>query len=313
MAVLPWLAALAAVVLTALALYWLVVLTEGVYLGPRAVTGLYNRVAGRYDGIKQFDDEDEAYFLGRPVARFLAADPGQGASGGLPWLLDVAAGTGRLSLAVLRASGAGCRVVVLDRASAMLREARRKLSGQGWDDVVYLVHDASRLPFAADQFCVVACLEALEFMPQPAVALAELVRVAQPGGLLVLSNRIGREARLMPGRIFSREEFVETLRTLGAAGVEVMPWQVDYDLVLAVKQGVRLPATAQDWSDKLQCPGCGKSLAHVPVDAVPQALVCSACGWQMALLDGLWQAAPPSTVNLEDLPNPPGLLDQRSA
>lgn len=285
MAPLAGLLVLLGVLLVAALFYWLLVLTEGVYLGPRVVTGLYNRVARRYDTIKQFDDEDEAYFLGRPIERFLAA--GAAASSAPPWVLDVASGTGRLPLALVQAGAAGCRVVALDSASAMLHEAQRKLSRLGRHDIVYLVHDASRLPFSAGQFTVVSCLEALEFMPRPSAVLAELLRVAAPGGLLVLTNRIGREARLMPGKTFGQQELAETLRGLGAGGVEIRPWQMDYDLVLAVKQGTRQPTAAVAWNELLQCPVCG-STALEQRDA--QAVVCGACGWHIEQQAGLWQA-----------------------
>jgi ubiquinone/menaquinone biosynthesis C-methylase UbiE len=127
-----WAAALAGGVAVALLLYWLLVLTEGAYLGPGAVTALYNRAARRYDAIKQFDDEDEAYFLGRPIARFLAGQTSLAHPS--PWLLDVATGTGRLPLAVLRSSAGGCRIVALDRAAAMLAQAQQKLAAQGWPE-----------------------------------------------------------------------------------------------------------------------------------------------------------------------------------
>jgi ubiquinone/menaquinone biosynthesis C-methylase UbiE len=281
-----WLLALAGGILTVVVIYWLLVLTEGAYLGPRTVTVLYDRVARRYDGIKQFDDEDEAYFLGRPVARFLASQPAS--PDGPPWLLDVATGTGRLPLTVLQASQGACRVVALDRAAAMLAEARRKLDEQGWGDVIYLAHDATRLPFGGGQFPVVACLEALEFLPGPEAALAELLRVAQPGGLLVLTNRIGREARLLPGRTFSRERLSATLRLLGASGVEVMPWQMDYDLVFAVKKGQASGDSAADWIEKLRCPCCASP--PVRIAAAGQELVaCSTCDWRLVLIDGLWK------------------------
>ncbi|HSN73872.1 MAG TPA: methyltransferase domain-containing protein [Anaerolineae bacterium] len=281
-----WLLAVAGVILAAVAIYWLLVVTEGAYLGSATVTALYDRVARRYDGIKQFDDEDEAYFLGRPVARFLAGLPATSADP--PWLLDVASGTGRLPLTVLCASEGGCRVVALDRSSAMLAEARRKLDEQGWVDVVYLAHDAARLPFAGGQFPVVTCLEALEFMPQPAAVLAELLRVTQPGGLLLLTSRIGREARLLPGRTFSRERLSATLRSLGATGVEIVSWQMDYDLVFAVKQGQAAPADAGGWMRKLQCPCCGAQ--PVPdADAGQDILDCPTCAWRLELSDGLWR------------------------
>jgi SAM-dependent methyltransferase len=286
MSVWPWLLAAAGVLLVAFVVYWLLVLTEGAYLGSGIVTALYERVARRYDGIKQFDDEDEAYFLGRPVARYLAGLPDTHA--GPPWLLDVASGTGRLPLTVLRASSGGCRVVALDRSSAMLAEARRKLDEQGWAEVVCLVNDAVRLPFAGGQFSAVTCLEALEFMPDPAAVLAELLRVAQPGGLLVLTNRIGLDARLMLGRTFTRDSLSATLRSFGAASVEIMPWQMDYDLVFAVKQGPAAPAAAGDWREKLQCPRCGDQ-PGLQAGVGQETLACLACGWRLVLSDGLWR------------------------
>jgi SAM-dependent methyltransferase len=197
----------------------------------------------------------------------------------------VATGTGRLPLAVLSASNGGCRVVAMDRSDAMLAEARRKLGGQGWVDVVYLAHDAGQLPFGDGRFLVVCCLEALEFMPQPAYVLAELLRVAQPGGLVVLTNRIGREARLLPGRTFTRDGLSAELRSLGAAGVEIMPWQVDYDLVFAVKQGLAAADSVGDWREMVQCPRCGVQ----PVLAVSETLACPACDWRLVLSDSFWR------------------------
>lgn len=282
----PWLAALVGGLLLVAALYWLLVLTEGAYLGSGTVTTLYNRFARRYDAIKQFDDEDEAYFLGRPVARFLADFPT--ANGQKPWLLDVATGTGRLPLTVLRASEGGCAVLALDNSVPMLQQAHAKLHAQGWQDVVLLAANAQPLPFASGQFAVTTCLEALEFMPNPAQMLPELLRVTQPGGLLVLTNRIGRDARLMPGRSMASSDLNAALRALGAGAVEVLPWQMDYDLLLAVKQGRAAALPERLWQALLRCPHCQQ-----PPDAAagpPAQLICPRCGWTMTDQAGLWQA-----------------------
>lgn len=281
------LALAAAAVAVAALLYWLIILTEGVYLGPRAVTALYNRCARRYDAIKQFDAADEAFFLGRPIARFLAGHPP--AADGPPWLLDVASGTGRLPLAVQAAAPGACRTVALDRAEAMLAEAQCKLAAQAAqaDQVILLAHDAGRLPFADGQFAVTTCLEALEFMPAPDATLAEAVRVTQPGGLLVLTNRIGPDARLLPGRTWRREDLAARLRTLGVTGVEIMPWQMDYDLLFALKPGQPAARAAAEWIDLLRCPCCGGS----PAPAAGEATVsCPDCAWQLRLRQGLWRA-----------------------
>ena len=44
-----WLAGLALLSALAALLVWLLVVTEGAYLGPGVVTALYDRFAGRYD------------------------------------------------------------------------------------------------------------------------------------------------------------------------------------------------------------------------------------------------------------------------
>ncbi len=282
-----WLAALALLSALAALLVWLLVVTEGAYLGPGVVTALYDRFAGRYDRIKQFDDADEAHFLGEPVERYLASVRLGAAD--RPWLLDVAAGTGRFSLAVLRASEGRCRFVALDRSRPMLLQAVAKLARENWNDVVCLRHDASSLPFADGQFQVVACLEALEFLPDPRTALCELLRVTRPGGLVVLTNRIGRDARMMPGKTFSRMEMGELLRAANAGAVDIRPWQVDYDLVMALKaEPADVPADGIDWPAFARCVGCGADQSVVPGDD-PVVLQCSRCGWQLRSIDDIWQ------------------------
>ena len=56
------------VVLLALLLYWQLILAEGTYLGKRPVAWLYDLFAKRYNAIKQYDDADDARFLGSPLA-----------------------------------------------------------------------------------------------------------------------------------------------------------------------------------------------------------------------------------------------------
>ena len=109
-----------------------------------------------------------------------------------PLLLDVATGTGRVPLALLRNrfAATGGRIVGLDLSWGMLRQARAKLQDYDrWVDLVW--QDASHLPFDDGTFDAVTCMEALEFLPRPREALAEMVRVLAPGGLLAVTNRVG--------------------------------------------------------------------------------------------------------------------------
>ena len=149
-------------------------------------------------------------------------------------ILDVATGTGRLPLALLRRPDFEGRVVGLDLARRMLAQAAPKLTPH--QSRCLLVHqDAARLPFAADTFDAVTCLETLEFLARPQAVLLEMARVLRPGGLLLTTNRINWEARLMPGKAFSREELTGMLRACGLDGIRFQRWQVYYDLVWAVK------------------------------------------------------------------------------
>lgn len=279
-----WLAAaVVVVVVAAVALYWLLVITEGAYLGPRAVSLLYDRYAGRYDRIKEFDPAHERHFVGDPVARFLTGL--DGGTGGDDWILDVAAGSGRFAEAV-RASGVRSQpVVCLDRSAEMLRQARRKLDGPNAAGTsFFLQHDASPLPFPSGCFAVVACLEALEFMPAPLAVIDELVRVARPGGLLLLTNRTGWQARLFPGKRFSRARLADVLRQRGCGHVSITPWQVDYDRVLAVKEGVAGDAPAGSWPAVVRC--------RCPQSQWQQAggrWHCPVCGTALDGTGGLWR------------------------
>jgi ubiquinone/menaquinone biosynthesis C-methylase UbiE len=266
-------------VVSAALVYWQLIIAEGTYLGPRAVAWTYDLVARRYDAIKRFEPRDESWFVAGPVIRGL-----QGVK--RPLLLDVATGTGRLPLALLRERFQG-RIVGLDLSKGMLRQARAKL--QAYDNQVCLVrHDARYLPFADSTFDAVTCLESLEFMAQPLSTLAEMVRVLAPGGVLFFTNRVGREARLLPGRAIPRPEFKQVLALLPLCDVEVCPWQVQYDLAMARKNGQRVLAGRGDieWASLFRCPQCGARLRQEVA-----SLSCTTCERTYSFQEGVVRLA----------------------
>jgi len=216
-------------VLVSLLLYWELIIAEGVHLGPRVVVGLYDLVARRYDRIKKFDDEVEADFLGLPLAAALAAFDAP------PKVLDVAAGTGRVARTLLPQTAFDGSIVSTDLSAQMLGQGKRTCPH--WPDRLnWLRAPAHALPFASEAFDAVVCLEALEFFPDARVALTECVRVLRPGGLLLITNRVGWEAWLLFGRIYSRSAFLKLLAEFPLEGVRVHPWQVEYDLGWAWKK-----------------------------------------------------------------------------
>jgi len=265
------------VVLGAL-LYWHLIIAEGAYMGPRVVARTYDWVAYRYDAIKQFAPGDEDWFVAAPLWRRLAGVE-------RPLLLDVATGTGRVPMALVRnrfAAGGG-QIVGLDLSRGMLRQARANL--RDYSDRVSLVwQDASRLPFEDGAFDAVTCLEALEFLPSPREALAEMVRVLASGGLLMVTNRVGHTARLLPGRTLSRPLFQQALVALPLHDVETRAWQADYDLVVARKVGGSDPAGRGGVSlaSLLRCPTCRDR-----VEQLAGRLVCAGCGRFFPVREGI--------------------------
>lgn len=228
--------ALAALVLLALGgvLYWQLGIAEGAYLGRRVVVWLYDRFASRYESVKAYDADWERKTLAAPVVTFLARRPA-GAIPTVPLILDVATGTGRFAAALLGHSGFTGHVTGLDLSSRMLAIARNKLAPFG-DRATLRRADAQSLDDGDSVFDVVGCLEALEFLPDPDGALRELIRVCRPGGLLVLTNRIGPDAWKMPGRTQSTAAFARRLAALGLVNSRGVTWLVDYDLVFAEKR-----------------------------------------------------------------------------
>ncbi len=100
-------------------------------------------------------------------------------------VLDIAGGTGDLSLAFAKKVGASGRVFHTDINEAMLRTGRDRLLDAG---VILptLVCDAEHLPFPDQYFDVVTVAFGLRNMTHKDKALAEMNRVLRPGGKLLV-------------------------------------------------------------------------------------------------------------------------------
>jgi len=218
----------AALVLMAVALgLWLFVIGEGSYLGPKIVTALYDRGAAVYDRVKEVLPQDDALHLARPL---LSALDGVAP----PMVLDIATGTARLPLALLRQWDFQGRVVAIDISPQMLSLARRKtLAHQA--RVGMLRGDAMALAVRDRAFDAVTCLETLELLPNADRALGEIVRALRPGGQLLLSNRVGPHAPFLPGRALRPRALEAKLCAHGLVNVRTRRWQTHYDLVSATK------------------------------------------------------------------------------
>ncbi len=224
-----WIVALVGAILGVALIYWELVLCEGAHLGPKSVAATYDWVAGRYDrNIKRFDLATESAILGLPLATALI-DIDQ------PRVLDLAAGTGRTSRALLRELAFDGDVVNLDLAARMLQVGRSALPEPLRARAAWLRASVDRLPFDDESFDAVVCLEALEFVPDIDSTLREGLRVLRPGGLLLITHRIGWNARLILGHYLSPDAMALKLAQLPLHDLRVERWQVEYDLIWAVK------------------------------------------------------------------------------
>jgi demethylmenaquinone methyltransferase/2-methoxy-6-polyprenyl-1,4-benzoquinol methylase len=100
-------------------------------------------------------------------------------------VLDIAGGTGDLSMAFAKKVGKTGRVFHTDINEAMLRTGRDRLLDQGLV-LPTLVCDAEKLPFPDAHFDVVSVAFGLRNMTHKDVALKEMCRVLKPNGKLLV-------------------------------------------------------------------------------------------------------------------------------
>ena len=97
-------------------------------------------------------------------------------------VLDVAAGTGIVSLAMARQAG---QVDALDLEPEMIAVLREKAAASNVDNISYHVQSAYELDFAEGIFDAVVILNSLHVMKNPETALREALRVLKPSGVLL--------------------------------------------------------------------------------------------------------------------------------
>ena len=112
-------------------------------------------------------------------------------------VLDVGTGTGVVAITARRL---GTKVTGLDLTPALLAQARESAAVADYGDIIWQEGDAEALPFLNASFDVVLSQFGHMFAPRPDVAIAEMLRVLKPGGILTFATWPGEQ---LIGRLFS--------------------------------------------------------------------------------------------------------------
>ncbi|MGH9253915.1 MAG: class I SAM-dependent methyltransferase [Vicinamibacterales bacterium] len=95
-------------------------------------------------------------------------------------VLDIGSGTGALTFAIAEAVPSA-RLVGVDPAAAYVEYAQARVTS---DRIRFVVGDAQQLRLADRSFDRVVSLLVMNFLPDPAKALREMIRVTRPGGVI---------------------------------------------------------------------------------------------------------------------------------
>jgi demethylmenaquinone methyltransferase/2-methoxy-6-polyprenyl-1,4-benzoquinol methylase len=144
------------------------------------VRGVFDSVAGKYDIMNDLMSGG-AHRLWKDFTLSLTnLRPGQRA-------LDLAGGTGDLTIGMSKQVGKTGRVVLSDINAAMLGEGRDRLLDAGIvGNVSCVLANAEKLPFADSQFDCVTIGFGLRNVTDKPAAIAEMRRVLKPGGQLLV-------------------------------------------------------------------------------------------------------------------------------
>jgi ubiquinone/menaquinone biosynthesis C-methylase UbiE len=140
----------------------------------RAIQDQFSRQATGFAGARELHADDVVALV------IEAARPQSGDRA-----IDLACGPGTVACTVAKRVS---QVVGLDATEAMLGKARDLAGREGVENVEWRAGDVDQTPFSDGSFDVVTCRFAFHHLEKPALAFAEMVRLAAPGGRIVLCD-----------------------------------------------------------------------------------------------------------------------------
>lgn len=141
---------------------------------------MFDRIAPWYDFLNHLLSLNVDTHWRNTVARLVPPTPGRP-------VLDLCTGTGDLAFTLDRVAGRRCPITASDFSAEMLAIARKKGEKRRTTDRIEFVEaDAQELPFDSDRFDLVTCSFGLRNITDTDRGLAEMVRVAAPGGRVAI-------------------------------------------------------------------------------------------------------------------------------
>jgi demethylmenaquinone methyltransferase / 2-methoxy-6-polyprenyl-1,4-benzoquinol methylase len=166
---------------------------------------MFSSIAARYDLLNHLLSGNIDKRWRRVVARKVRSKLPMGAS----CILDVACGTGDLSITLFETTGA--KVVATDFCRPMLKIAAGKVSKK----ISLVEGDALKLPFMDESFEAVTIAFGLRNLSSLEVGLAELYRVLKPGGWVAVLE-FSKPANAIVRSVFGMY-FTKVLPLMGGA------------------------------------------------------------------------------------------------
>jgi SAM-dependent methyltransferase len=147
-------------------------------------------------------------------------------------VLDIACGPGSVVVAMAKRAR---HATGLDATEAMLAQARALAEAEGRENVTWVEGNVYALPFEEQSFDIVTCRFAFHHFTRPLAALAEMVRVCRPGGMVLVCDAVASDDKS------KAEAFNQMERLRDPSTVEFLTLGALRDLFIAAE----LPEAAQ--------------------------------------------------------------------
>ena len=144
-----------------------------------SVTTMFNSIAGSYDFLNHFLSFGIDRMWRRRAVRIISGAYKN------PKILDVATGTGDLSIAAMKAEPVS--ITGIDISDGMLEIGRNKIKRKGLSDRIQLIKgDSENMPFNDSTFDVAMVAFGVRNFPDPLKGLSEMTRVVRAGGMVLV-------------------------------------------------------------------------------------------------------------------------------